>query len=190
MELTVALDNDDVLINFIPTLVDKYNEKYGTNFTVENDVTDWKIDNTKFTHGLFQLLEDPNIILEMKIKSEIIKDVLEKYHNKGVHFILVSATEENNTFDKKVELLRKYNIDKYFDKFVNTDCKHIVSADVLVDDYIGNLDNYKKYHPLAYTILFSAPHNKSIKSSIHTRVDNWEELDYCLGEILNYYENL
>ena len=74
MELTVALDNDDVLINFIPTLVDKYNEKYGTNFTVENDVTDWKIDRTKFTHGLFQLLEDSNIILEMKIKSEIIKD--------------------------------------------------------------------------------------------------------------------
>ena len=55
----------------------------------------------------------------MKIKSEIIKDVLEKYHNKGVHFILVSATEEENTFEKKIELLRKYEIDKYYpQKFI------------------------------------------------------------------------
>lgn len=191
MELKVILDCDDVLTKFIDTLVKKYNEKYGTNFTPENDITEWKIDETKFEHGLFKLLEEnPDIILEMPLKDDKIPKILKKYTKQGVKFKMVSATEEEGTFEKKLELLKKYKIDKYFEDCVRTNCKHVISADVIVDDYIENLNMYKKYHPFAYTILLTNAHNRNTDIGVHTRVDNWEELDFCLDEILNYYKNL
>ena len=38
MDLTVAIDMDDVIINFLNVLVDEYNKTHGTNHTVENDI--------------------------------------------------------------------------------------------------------------------------------------------------------
>lgn len=188
--MVVILDNDDVIVDFVGTLVRKYNEKYGTNYTPEEDVTEWNINNEKFEHGLFTMVkDDPNIIFDMPLRENKIKDVLEKYYNLGVRFYMVSNTMEEGTFDNKVELLRRFGIDKYFDKFVKTDCKFIVKADVIIDDYIGNLDDYKKYHPFAWTLLMDDCHNKNVdKEGIHTRVRNWDEIDFCLEEILKDME--
>ncbi len=191
MNIYCAIDCDDVIINFLNVLVDEYNKKHGTNHTVENDIKDWYIDKTIFKHGLFESLNDPNIIFKMKLKDDNIKSVLKKYHEKGVKFLLVSATREVGTFDKKLELLKQCGVYEYFDGFINTECKHVVKADVLIDDYIGNLDTYKKYHPFAWTLLYDMPHNQNVnQDGVHTRVRNWKEIDYALGEILNYYKNL
>ena len=53
MDLTVAVDCDDVLTNFLDILVDEYNKTHGTNHTVEDDIKDWNIDNTIIKDGLF-----------------------------------------------------------------------------------------------------------------------------------------
>ena len=112
--MVVILDNDDVLVDFVGTLVRKYNEKYGTNYTPEEDVTEWNINNEKFEHGLFTMVkDDPNIIFDMPLRENKIKDVLEKYYNLGVRFYMVSNTMEEGTFDNKVELLKRFGIDKY-----------------------------------------------------------------------------
>ncbi len=42
----------------------------------------------------------------MKLKDDNIKKVLKKYHEKGVKFLLVSATREVGTFENKLELLK------------------------------------------------------------------------------------
>ena len=189
MDLTVAVDCDDVLTNFLDILVDEYNKTHGTNYTVEDDIKDWNIDNTIFEHGLFESLNDPNIIFKMKLKDDNIKKVLKKYHEKGVKFLLVSATREVGTFENKLELLKQGGVYEYFDGFINTDCKHVVRADVLIDDYIGNLDMYKHYHPFAWTLLYDMPHNQNVnQDGVHTRVRNWEEIDFALDEILKDME--
>ena len=73
--------------------------------------------------------------------------------------------------------LKQGGVYEYFDGFINTDCKHVVRADVLIDDYIGNLDMYKHYHPFAWTLLYDMPHNQNVnQDGVHTRVRNWEEI--------------
>ena len=129
-----------------------------------------------------------NSITTKPIKDENIRKVLKKYHEKGVKFLLVSATREVGTFENKLELLKQGGVYEYFG-FINTDCKHVVRADVLIDDYIGNLDTYKHYHPFAWTLLYDMPHNQNVnQDGVHTRVRNWEEIDFCLNEILKDME--
>lgn len=191
MNLTIALDCDDTIINFIDTVVEVYNELYGTNFTVEEDITTWEIDKDKFEHGLFSVFEkSDNVIQRMKLKDEKIPSILKKYKDLGVKFYLVSSTQEENTFHLKEELFRQLGIHEYFDRFINTPCKHVVKADVLVDDYIENLNSYKKHHPFSYTLLFEVNHNLTTEEKEHTRIKDWEQLDKAFEFIVEYYNSL
>ena len=79
MDIKIILDCDDVLINFMPTIVDKYNELYGTNFTVEEDVTSWNIDEEKFTHNIWSVFDkDPELISKITLKDNKIPKILRK----------------------------------------------------------------------------------------------------------------
>ena len=48
---------------------------------------------------------------------------------------------------------------------------------------------YKHYHPFAWTLLYDMPHNQNVnQDGVHTRVRNWEEIDFALDEILKDME--
>ena len=48
---------------------------------------------------------------------------------------------------------------------------------------------YKHYHPFAWTLLYDMPHNQNVnQDGVHTRVRNWEEIDFALDEILKEME--
>jgi 5'-nucleotidase len=54
-------------------------------------------------------------------------------------------------------------------------CKDIIEADIMIDDHIKNLDNFK-----GETIIYTQPHNMDITDSKHQRVDSWEEIEKLL----------
>jgi 5'-nucleotidase len=53
--------------------------------------------------------------------------------------------------------------------------KEILNADIMIDDHLKNLDNFK-----GDTILFTQPHNMNITGSSHKRVDSWAEIEKLL----------
>ena len=112
MDLTVAVDCDDVLTNFLDILVDEYNKIHGTNHTVEDDIKDWNIDNTIFEHGLFESLNDPDIIFKMKLKDEnIIKEnqILRGFpHPSGANVNRLVQLEENK--EEMINFLKKRTV--------------------------------------------------------------------------------
>jgi len=53
--------------------------------------------------------------------------------------------------------------------------KNIVKADIMIDDHLKNLDNFK-----GETIMFTQPHNINLPDSHHRRVDSWKEIETLL----------
>lgn len=192
MDIKIILDCDDVLINFMPTIVDRYNELYGTNFTVEEDVTSWNIDEEKFTHNIWSVFDkDPELISKMTLKDNKIPKILRKLKKKGCSFVVVTATKRMNELEQKKEVLTKHGVYEQVEDIIATRCKHIVSAEVIVDDNVTYLDEYRKHHPFCFTILMTARHNRDLnQDGRHVRVDNWYELEFALNEIADYFNSI
>ena len=53
--------------------------------------------------------------------------------------------------------------------------KNIIQADIMIDDHLKNLDNFK-----GETIMFIQPHNMNLKNTPHRRADSWEEIEKLL----------
>ncbi|TAL65375.1 MAG: 5'(3')-deoxyribonucleotidase [Bacteroidetes bacterium] len=53
--------------------------------------------------------------------------------------------------------------------------KNLISADIMIDDHIKNLNNFK-----GVTIMFTQPHNMNIIGSQHKRVYTWKEIEKLL----------
>lgn len=190
MNLKVILDCDDVLVNFMDTIVKAYNKFYGTDYVTERDVTDWEIDEEKFSEGIWSVFDkDPELISKMPIKDKKIPKILRKLKKRGCEFVVVTGTKRESELQQKKELLKSYGIDEYIDDVIATRCKHVVSANVIIDDHVEYLEEYRKYHPFAYCLLMDAPHNRG-KGEEFTRVRNWSEVEFALNEICDYFEKL
>jgi 5'(3')-deoxyribonucleotidase len=53
--------------------------------------------------------------------------------------------------------------------------KNIIESDIMIDDHLKNLDHFK-----GETIMFTQPPNMLLKSSRHTRVSSWAEIEKFL----------
>ena len=53
--------------------------------------------------------------------------------------------------------------------------KDIIQADIMIDDHLKNLDNFK-----GETIIFTQPHNMNLSDTRHKRVDSWQEIEKLL----------
>ncbi len=54
-------------------------------------------------------------------------------------------------------------------------CKDIIQADIIIDDHLKNLDNFK-----GETIMFTQPHNMNSTDSKPKRVDSLAEIEKLL----------
>jgi len=53
--------------------------------------------------------------------------------------------------------------------------KNLLQADIMIDDHLKNLDNFK-----GETIMYSQPHNLNINHARHKRVHSWAEIEKLL----------
>ena len=101
--------------------------------------------------------------------------------NENYDVIVVSMATEfpESLTDKQLWLTGHYPFISW-KQIVFCGSKDIIKADIMIDDHLKNLDNFK-----GETIMFTQPHNMNIKDHHHRRVDSWTEID----EIFNprYY---
>ena len=66
-KLQLAIDADDVLVNFSESLVEQYNKKYGKNKALEELITCWDL-NTNVDEGedMYEIMDSPGMFLNLK----------------------------------------------------------------------------------------------------------------------------
>lgn len=179
--MTIAVDMDNVLCNLQEVIIDLFNKRHGTNYTME-DFTDYDV---------AQILPKNEAILmktmygEDNLYSNVkplpgAQNAIEKLINTG-HQVYVVSDVIPKTYAEKVEWLRFYfpQIDE--GHIVAVKHKHMFKADILIEDNMANLLASPHYH----RICLSYPWNVNTNDWVYNvfRCKNWNEIVAVVNEI-------
>lgn len=171
----ILFDLDDTITDFLDELVDRYNKKYGTNFTKDHCYK-WEL-NEIFENNILELIDEEDFFESVKPKNGAV-EYMEKWVKSGRYdiFIVTSCLKPEN-YAKKVKWFKRYMSFFPIGRIIPLTEKSAIWGDVLIDDRPENLIDW--YNDSAGTfklcLLFDAPHNKSCDSFI--RVHSFEYLD-------------
>lgn len=170
----IAVDVDDVCIDFIPALLSLYNKDYKDNLTMDQ-ITDWNI--LKFIDkqcgkNIYNYMKSPKVYL----KALPVKDSLWGVNILKINGYRVIYLTVNNYGESKYEWLLNHGYIESDNDFVIAKDKSLIKANTLLDDNYENVINFGKS-----AWLMSKPWNIKYK---HQKVaENWRDFIFkFLGE--------
>lgn len=190
MSLKIAVDVDGVLADQVSLILKKLNSKYNLNLT-KDDIKQWdqKIDDTNIKIEIENALFDREYVLSLPViqgSKEGMRYLYENYH------VTVATARPKETEDATIEWVSSHF--KYHE-FCNTKGrrKDCVLSDVLIDDYIPNIEDFAKNKGVG--LLFSQPWNEE-RTTLESLIregkvkccDNWKEVINAVKK-LNSEEN-
>jgi 5'-nucleotidase len=167
MRKTIAVDMDGVLAD----TVEQYQRLNERNFGCRKAAPD--------IHGIPELdafervgeyLRTPGFFRTMPLMPDA-QPVLAQLHARHDVFIVSAAMEFPLSLAEKQAWLGEHFPFIGWQQIVFCGAKRIIRADAMIDDYLKNLDYFtgKGY-------LFTAPHNATIGTMKHERVNSWQEV--------------
>lgn len=179
-KFTVVTDIDNCCNNLIERLFEMYNERYSTNYTI-NDLTSYNLSDC-FTMQTAQKMQD--MFLEKELwdslkPTEESEWALQAFINNGYKVYAATGTHHTN-FPWKTEWFKKWY--PFFNE-KNIICIHdksLLKCDVLIEDCYSNLTK-----SMCERILIDRPWNQIDKDYIYgiNRAYNWEEVVRFVNKI-------
>lgn len=165
---TILCDLDDTLVDLMGKSIYYYNDKHGTNLTL-NDFTEWDLPDRERWVDIWRI---PDFFGGLRPFPGAI-EALSLLKHMGHKVVLVSAYPTWESARSKVAWvhtwLRIPGVIDSMDQLVLTRGKHRIMGDIIVDDKIDNLER----HPTAFPICFAQPWNTQY---VGCRVNNWSEV--------------
>ena len=179
--MTIVVDMDNVLCNLQEAVINIFNERHGTHYTME-DFTDCDV---------AQVLPKNEAILmktmygESNLYSNIkplpgAQNAIEKLINAG-HQVYVVSDVIPKTYEEKVEWLRFYFPQIDDAHICAMKHKHMFKADIMIEDNMAHLLASPYYH----RICLNYPWNNNINDWAYSifRCKNWNEIVAVVNEI-------
>ena len=176
--MIIGIDFDGTINNMLDTWIEWLNQRYGTKVKFE-DIVDWelaKVFPMLSKEDLFAPLSQPEYWRAVTMKSDAV-EIIKKLLDEGHEIYVVTSSHYRNLPAKidnclllHLPFLKKENI-------IITYNKAIINCDVLLDDAVHNLINFK-----GIKVLFDAPYNKN--STIEDfRVTSWKDFYELITEL-------
>lgn len=195
-KIKLAFDLDDVLIDLIPAWLNYINLKHGTDKKPE-DIKSWSISNffkSDIKKGLLtkEDLYKPLVIDDFwkHIKPiEGMHDLLKNLKDTGMFDIYIATASNYHTI--------KYKLDncvmKYYGDIIDEDHiillkdKSMLNADILVDDYFGNVNKFLKTNAKSIGMVKNTPHSDIDFNALdNTHTFEYSHLSRCICYNNNY----
>lgn len=179
--MIIEVDVDDTICNLQEVVVDLFNKRFGSHYTLEN-FTEYDIMNVLPTQDAIVMKD---IYGESGLYNKIkpmpgAQDTLEKLINLGHQVYLVTAAIPE-TYGEKVAFIKRFF--PYIDDshIVSMKHKHMFRADIMIEDNIQALLAGQHYH----RILMNRPWNQSSKDWVYgiNRCNNWSEIHEVVNKI-------
>ena len=179
--MVICIDVDDVICNLQETVIDIFNNKFGSNYALD-DFTEYDIMNVLPADDavvMKELYGMPSLYDKVKPMPGA-QDALEKLINMGHQVYLVTAAIPR-TYGEKVAFIKRF--------FPCIDENHIIcmkhkwlfKCDVMIEDNAQTLLAKPYYH----RICFDRPWNRAVSDwtyDIH-RCKNWNEIMEVVNKI-------
>lgn len=179
--MIIAVDVDDTICNLQEVVVDLFNKRFGSHYTLEN-FTEYDIMNILPTQDAIVMKD---IYGESGLYNKVkpmpgAQDTLEKLINLGHQVYLVTAAIPK-TYGEKVAFIKRFF--PYIDDnhIVAMKHKHMFRADIMIEDNLQALLAGQHYH----RILVNRPWNQSSKDWVYgiNRCNNWSEIHEVVNKI-------
>ena len=182
-QLTILLDCDDTISIFMETCINKYNEIYGTNHSIE-EIDDWYIDGI-FEHDLWSIFDKTDILQHMPVKSGAL-DTIKKWYDMGHRIVIVTGITSAKAYADKMKWIKLVGLEPYIYDVIPTRHKELINGDMLIDDNPEYLREWRKARGNTNKpcLLMTANHNKNKEHNDLIRVNNWKEIDRVMNLIL------
>lgn len=165
----ILFDMDDVLVEYIESVIGDYNKDFDTNYTIK-DCTKWELKEV-FGDKILDYLNTEGRYRYLDIKKNSDKVIKEIIDTNRYDVFIVTACEPS-AYEEKVEWLKEFM--PFFDtkRIIPAVEKTAIWGDILVDDKIENLEQFEEL--IGTGIVFDMPHNQY--SNQFKRIYNLEEL--------------
>lgn len=166
MKKTLMIDMDQVLVDFLQPLINTYNFLYDKEVK-KLDFLQWDLMpyigkkgiNIFYQKGFFINLEP----------LPFAQHYVEKLFNDGHKIIIATNPPTKHAALEKYQFIEKYFPFIPFQNITMTAYKHLIKADLIIDDcpeYLELFDGVK--------ICMDMPYNKKVKCDLRT--DNWKQI--------------
>lgn len=179
--MVIACDVDDVICNLQEAVINLFNERYGSNYTVD-DFTDYDVMNVlPIQDGIVMrdMYGEPGLYNKVKPLSGA-QDALQKLINMGHQVYLVTAAVPK-TYGEKVEFVKRYFPFISEENIVCMKHKWMFKCDIMVEDNLQILLAKPYYH----RVLLDKPWNQSNKDYVYDihRCYNWNDIVAAVNKI-------
>lgn len=186
----IAIDLDDVIAEYVPTLTKFYNKIYGTQLD-HNSIKTWELkdyyEHTRTdeeTRALMTLFAHNPDFLSMPPVPGAIESIHRLEPDYELHVITARASR---SIDATYNWMKEHgisNIPVWFNKDKGKMCEQL-GIDLMIDDGVHNLDRVADTSKLTSTLLFDQPWNrKNNYVRGHERAKDWDEVN----KIIRSYE--
>jgi 5'(3')-deoxyribonucleotidase len=179
--MVIAIDCDDTICNLQEVVVNLFNNRYGSNYSLE-DFTEYDVMNILPT-------QDAIVMRDMYGESGIYdkvkpmpgaQEAIEKLINLGHQVYLVTAAVPK-TYAEKVAFIQRFF--PYIDDGHIVSMKHkwLFKCDLMIEDNLQTLLERPHYH----RVLLDCPWNQSSKDWVYgvNRCKNWKEILEVVNQI-------
>ncbi|KGT08195.1 5'(3')-deoxyribonucleotidase [Elizabethkingia anophelis] len=171
MKKRVLVDMDGVLADVYSQFI-KYEERdSGVKINIEDSEG---LDEVIAFPNVNKHLHEPGFFRDLQVMENSI-EVMEYLNSKYEVFILSAAMEFPNSLREKYDWLVEHFPFITWEQIIFCGSKKAVTADYMIDDYPKNLDTFR-----GEKLLFTQPHNQSVKNPDYKRIDSWKEIKTIL----------
>ena len=186
INIILLVDLDCTTVMFLEELCSRYNKMYGKNLHPD-DITEWSLHPFMGDEGI-EIFKQPGFFFDLKPYPYAI-DVLKNLHQEEFEILIATDCLENliiqqgkqKWLDKYLPFIPKDNI--YF-----TNQKHLIYADLIVDDapkYINNFPGYR--------VIWDKPYNRNnVRADYRIYENDWLEFYWFVNKLKaeKYYDIL
>lgn len=195
----IAVDLDDVVAEYVPTLTNYYNRVYNDAVQV-GDITTWKL---KDHYEQTSTSEEVKALMTLFAHSKEFREmppvpgaVEALKHLRNHYDVSIVTARASRSIDATYDWMREQGISDipvYFNKEKGKMCWNL-GVDLIIDDGVHNLDDVMNYtrqasqgslFPPTNTLLYDRPWNRGhVNAQSHERARDWREV----LKIINSYE--
>lgn len=151
----VIFDMDDVIFDFLQSVLDDYNKDHGTHYTLE-DCTKWNLSEI-FGNEINKYIYKPGRFLNLKVKNNAAQYIKDLIDTNRYDVFIVTACPHEFFIEKSISL---ENTLPFFnkDRLIPTSEKTAIWGDVIIDDKVDNVKAFDEL--IGEGILYDMPHNR------------------------------
>ena len=182
-EKRVLVDCDGVLSQFLTSALEVINKHFESNFQHQH-VTDFDICGSLGIPHAWEILKNscsnPDFVATMQKIPGADEGLKRLREISDVYVVTSPMNVPNWAYERQRWLTSMFDFTP--DKIVQTEAKHVIVGDVIIDDKFENVLSWTRYHPNGLGILFHAPYNEKndIQGYNIVRAETWN----CVIDII------